>query len=184
MLREIIGWKILKEFTYRRPLVEVQCGCGEIEIRRKDHVLSGRSKYCKKCASSQTLRDHPNKLFGPRHHQGIGDISKTLWGAIKQGAKVRDIVFEITMQDAWDVYQNQKGLCALSGEPIILKHGYVGCNVNWKEFNASLDRIDSSEGYVVGNIQCIHEDINRMKGCLPESKFLFWCERITQNRKS
>ena len=37
---------------------------------------------------------------------------------------------------------------------------------------ASLDRIDSSKGYVPGNIQCVHKDINALKTDFSEERFL------------
>jgi hypothetical protein len=178
-----MSWKILKEFKNRRTYVEVVCDCGSIEIRRKDHVLSGRTKSCKRCSVMQTLKNFPNERFGPRNHEGVGDISKTLWNAYKFGAKKRGIPFEITLGDAWKIFLNQKGRCALSGEIITLKHGYKKSNVDWKGFTASLDRIDSSLGYVTGNIQWVHEDVNYIKRDLSEIDFICWCTKIAERNK-
>ena len=48
---------------------------------------------------------------------------------------------------------------------------------------ASLDRINSKKGYVEGNIQWVHKDINMMKHCLETSDFIKWCEKINENFK-
>ena len=53
-------------------------------------------------------------------------------------------------------------------------------NVVWKDFTASLDRKDSTKGYELDNVQWIHEDLNRMKGNLPDFVFIQWCKRIAQ----
>jgi len=47
---------------------------------------------------------------------------------------------------------------------------------------ASLDRIDSSKGYVRGNIQWVHIAINFMKHSLPEEEFIRWCCLVAQYR--
>jgi hypothetical protein len=44
--------------------------------------------------------------------------------------------------------------------------------------NASLDRIDSSKGYVEDNVQWIHKELNCLKMDIPENKLIKWCELI------
>jgi hypothetical protein len=174
-------WIILEEILHNKRLqFKVQCDCGIIEIRRKDHVVSGRTKSCKVCSCKETLRKHPNKKFGSRPHEGIGDISKTLIGAYRFAAKRRGIPFEITGGYAWAVFQSQNGMCALSGVPITIKHGYKNSNIDWKQFTASLDRINPDSGYIIGNIQWVHEDVNYIKRDLDEKEFIEWCERIAE----
>lgn len=46
---------------------------------------------------------------------------------------------------------------------------------------ASLDRIDSSKGYVEGNVQWVHKDVNYIKQDLEESYFKKLCKLITEN---
>ena len=45
---------------------------------------------------------------------------------------------------------------------------------------ASLDRIDSKKGYIEGNIQWVHKDINRMKWAFNEDYFIKLCNNIYQ----
>jgi hypothetical protein len=178
-----MSWKILRVVNKnKRNWCEVRCNCGYVGLRRKDHIDSGRTTACKKCSSSNTLKEHPNSKFGPRPHQGVGDISKTLWSAYKEGAKKRAVPFSITIEYAWDLFEKQNRLCALSGIPITLKHGYKGCNVDWKGFTASLDRIDSEKGYVEGNVQWVHEDINYIKRDLPEGRFIELCKAVSKTK--
>jgi len=44
--------------------------------------------------------------------------------------------------------------------------------------NISIDRIDSSIGYVRGNVQFVCDVVNRMKQDLPQKELLMWCKRI------
>jgi hypothetical protein len=67
-------------------------------------------------------------------------------------------------------------ICALSGEAITLpknRTDFVGGG-----YTASLDRIDSSKGYIVGNVQWVHKDINFMKFTFSESRFIDLCKKV------
>jgi hypothetical protein len=44
---------------------------------------------------------------------------------------------------------------------------------------ASLDRIDSSKGYTLGNIQWVHKWVNLMKQDMTDQEFIEWCKTIT-----
>mgnify|MGYP007044016634 CR=1 FL=1 len=68
----------------------------------------------------------------------------------------------------------------MSGLPILIaktnKERKLGINT------ASLDRIDSSKGYIEGNVQWVHKDINWMKQDFNEEYFIFLCSEITKNK--
>jgi hypothetical protein len=49
---------------------------------------------------------------------------------------------------------------------------------------ASLDRIDSSKGYIEGNVQWIHKHINKMKNNFNESYFIEICKKISQKNQN
>ncbi len=44
--------------------------------------------------------------------------------------------------------------------------------------NISIDRIDSSVGYVRGNVQFVCDVVNRMKQDLLQEELSLWCKRI------
>jgi hypothetical protein len=44
--------------------------------------------------------------------------------------------------------------------------------------NISIDRIDSSVGYVRDNVQFVCDVANRMKQDLSQKELLVWCKRI------
>jgi hypothetical protein len=48
-------------------------------------------------------------------NKGVGEISGSFWALIKAGASRRNIPFELNINDAWDLYLRQGGVCALSG---------------------------------------------------------------------
>lgn len=107
-------------------------------------------------------------------------ISGRDWYQIKNQAIKRGIIFLITIDDVWDVYIKQNKKCALSGLDIKFKE--VG-DAN-RDKTASLDRIDSTKGYEVGNIQIVHKTVNRMKWDSKEPDFLKFCEVIYKFQES
>jgi len=73
------------------------------------------------------------------------------------------------------LFQKQNGKCALSGVEIsLLKKSGVS--------TASLDRVDSSKGYIKGNVQWVHKDVNFMKYNFDESYFLDMCKKVVVNK--
>lgn len=74
-------------------------------------------------------------------------------------AKVRK-KFKVNIDSKYleELWNNQKGKCALSNIPI--EHPKYNKNINYM---ASLDRIDSSKGYVKGNVQFVSCAINYAK---------------------
>ena len=52
---------------------------------------------------------------------------------------------------------------------------------NKKYKTATLDRIDSTLGYIKTNVQWVHRDINKLKSNFPESYLIKLCGRIYLN---
>jgi len=76
----------------------------------------------------------------------------------------------------FDLWNIQDGRCAYSGMPLSIEvnHPHV----------VSLDRIDSSEGYMKGNLQLVSWTVNRMKQDIEEKIFLEMCFMITEKHKN
>jgi len=173
-------WGVLKVFTDRRRYCVVKCTCGSVETRREDHVLSGRTKCCKSCASKKTAREHGVPEPG---YKGVGDLSGTFWSHIRRGAKKREIGFNLGIEDAWNLFIKQGQRCALSNVLITLsRHAAAGAPVR-KEITASLDRKDSSKGYFLSNVQWVHKEINYIKRGLSQKEFIDWCVAVSKSQK-
>ncbi len=65
------------------------------------------------------------------------------------------------------LYYKQSGLCALTKLPL--------------NNDSSIDRIDSTIGYIKGNIQLLLTIINRMKRDLPQQEFIELCKAVARN---
>lgn len=146
-----------------------QCSCGVTKTINSFNLDAGHTTSCgcrrKRCGSQH------------HHWKGIGELSGLSWGRIQSASRIRGrpIPFEITQRQAWDLFLSQARQCKLTGTTLNL-------DVNRGEITASLDRIDSSKGYVLGNVQWVHKDINLMKWDLTQERFLYWATKIYQHQ--
>lgn len=127
------------------------------------HLMRGKTKSFSFGASK-----------GSNHHQwsGCGDISGNYWNSVTRKAASRQLPLEVTLEYVWNLFLAQDRKCALSG--VSLYFGETGqC-----PYTASLDRIDSSKGYIVGNVQWVHKHVNLMKNRLEETEFFDFCRKI------
>jgi hypothetical protein len=112
---------------------------------------------------------------------GSGDICGTYMTYLRRKARERNLCFEVTHQELWDLYNKQEGRCALSGVPLLLstkidRHN----NIDREKHTASLDRIDNNKGYTVDNVQWVHKTVNRMRRQYTIDEYRLWCRRIVE----
>lgn len=99
---------------------------------------------------------------------------------MKGEAEKRNLEFTLTPEIMWEVFQQQDGKCVLSGiELSFVKEGQTS---RQNDSTASLDRIDSTKGYVAGNVQWVHKHINFMKQAFPDEYFIGMCRTVTLNQ--
>ena len=136
------------------PVCLCQCDCGNLHKVLRYALLTGSTRSC------GCLR--PNQ--SPYHDY----IGKRLWGSLKRNARTRQIPFEVSIEYVWKLFEKQNSKCALSQLLLTMNE------------NASLDRIDSSRGYIEGNLQWVHKDINTMKWDLTQERFIQLCKMVAQ----
>lgn len=136
--------------------------CGEMQsyLRKNYAELSLKhDKLCKKCA---------NKDPETNQHKGYykDALRASFVHKYKTGADTRGIEWSVEFDDLADLLIEQDFKCALSGTPIQAME---------LSNNASLDRIDSSKGYVEGNVQWVLSEINMMKQQYSQERFIELC---------
>lgn len=116
------------------------------------------------------------RLIGNKHPNWTGykEISGAMWKLIKRGAKKRKLEFSIDLPYVWELFLKQKRCCALTGMELKFRK----TDTDYESRTASLDRINSSKGYIKGNVQWVHKDINNMKWNFDEQYFIDMCKKI------
>lgn len=149
-----------------------KCQCGQIKTIEKYVLKKGLRKRCIICAAKERSGlNSPNR-------KGYKEISGLFWNQIVTAASKRSIKLSISCKEVYDLLADQNFRCALSGNKLYLSQTYKE-HTKEKKTTASLDRIDSSKGYVLSNLQWVHKDINKMKWAFNEEIFLNWCKTIT-----
>lgn len=179
---------------------------GQFELKHKDQVI-GDTVYCVKCKehkhfsefhkrtgmTQRMQRDYKCKICSKqdRHVDYIRgaelkrnrrrDPNVFLKDVLQhaKGRKRAELGFDLDIEYCIELLNNQNHKCAISGVSMttITGEGQVNTNI-------SIDRIDSSKGYVKGNIQFVCRIINIMKTNLSSSDFLEWCNIIVNNNKN
>lgn len=108
------------------------------------------------------------------------DLSGIFYSDIIYSANRRGIKFDsvnLTMEYLWNLYIAQDKKCALSKVEIKLFKDFKK-KKNLRLNTASLDRIDSTKDYEVGNVQWVHKDINKMKSTFKQENFIELCKNV------
>jgi hypothetical protein len=146
-------------------IFKMRCDCGK-EYNARYYA----SKICVK--SCGCIPNKPSKCL-------YGEIILSSWTKLVYEAKQRNLEFSISPEYIWNIFLQQERKCRFSGLELILaksnKERESGCAT------ASLDRIDSSKGYIEGNVQWIHKDLNFMKSNMSDKEFINWCSLVTDN---
>lgn len=135
-----------------------ECICGKRKTYRIKEVKSGVVKNC----GCVRIKNKPSIL------QKYHDLFS--YGAIKRKLEV-----SVSVEYIENLLIKQNFKCALTGLDIIIDY-------NYKIMTASLDRIDSKKGYIEGNLQWVHKDINMLKRTLTNEKLISYCELIVNHK--
>ena len=152
-------------------------------------------KECKKCKSkrdkrylaalSPEKRERRNRLMSIRQRRYA--VEHPFYWMMKQvrfRAKHAPIKREVAINSAYleKLWKRQKGLCALTGQPMILsvlnKRGWR----NQKD-RVSVDRTDPDKGYTKRNIQLVRAIVNICKNAYAQADFILICSQVAQHQK-
>lgn len=174
-LGEVIeNWTVIDDVPqkykkFRTKCYKVKCTCGNVSMVPAYALYSGQSTKCGSCGS---------KSGSSERHLGNNEIIGKYLSNCKHRAKKKGMSFDLTPEYLEYLFKKQQRCCALTKIPLQLR-----INSSNFEFTASLDRIDSSKGYVEGNVQWVHKWINKMKLNLPQEKFFELCRAVISNNQ-
>ena len=130
-------------------------------VRRKDHAIAHVGKPCKKCSSRR-----PKEIYR--------GFRMSWFRKYEYHAGMRNKAWELSVDEAVDIFENQNGCCALTGLPL-------ATNGPFNDITASLDRIDNSRGYTPDNVHWVHKAVNFMRGDMPLDEFVHACRGVAKH---
>jgi hypothetical protein len=111
------------------------------------------------------------------NYKGYNEISLEFFNRIRSNACTRDYDFDISIEYIWDIYEKQNRKCAISDLDISLP--IKSKSLRNGTVTASLDRINSSKGYIESNIQWVHKNVNLSKLSLNNKEYIIYCLMIS-----
>ena len=145
------------------------CGKEQSYLRRNYAINSyNEAKECKACS---------NKKPENCKHKGWvkGVLRNSFARKYKANAELRNLDWDVTFDYLADLLIEQDFKCSLTGWDI----DAVEVNKN----TASLDRIDSSMGYIEGNVQWVHKMVNMCKQQYEQEDFISMCQAVANKVK-
>lgn len=134
--------------------VRCKCDCGsEEKLVSVYNLMQGNSTACTICSHIKYGIDNPQ-------WRGYKELPSRFCRKVKTKEDC------VALLKSW---RDTKGKCALTGWDISFSDG-----------TASLDRIDSSKGYVQGNTQWVHINANVAKNGFDLEYFITLCHAIAQ----
>ncbi len=159
---------------------EHKCSCGETNPNK---FYVKRKTKCKKCILNNAkikytnLNESDREKYIKKQNKWQDDnfLNFRLLQA-KSRAKSKKLPFEIDVEYLEELLEQQENKCFYSG--IEMGIGRLA------KYSASIDRIDSTKGYVKGNVAFVIAAVNTMKSDLSEKEFLSIVKAIYKKQKS
>lgn len=144
------------------PAYKIICSCGnEKLVIDSGNMQRDSATKCYRCVQ--------NDRKGSKLYRGYRVAN---FNRIKDKGIYRGYEWDLTIDNLMDVADDQNRVCALSGVPLEFN------GVGRTSVTASLDRIDNSKGYIHGNVQWVHKDVNRMRNIFSVDQFVEICKRV------
>lgn len=144
--------------------------------------VDGRPKYnswCKSCIAKKQASYHKRtwgedklKYTAFKRTKSVRSYLQYLRAKAVQRKKAGEVLSLDALELLW---HTQQGLCALTGWPMTMElaNGVVPTN-------CSLDRIDSEQGYAVGNVQLVCRAANVAKSDMSTADFVKMCRAVVE----
>lgn len=156
-------WTVLEGPIYQNHTAyyKVRCDCGKELLKLPVEILNpNRHLQCASCAQKE------NKLESMIANGKVGELALTQYTKLKKAARQRNYDFEVSIEYLWNLFVAQKQMCAITGD-------YMQ-NIR----KASLDRIDSSKGYIEGNVQWVTKQANLSKHIMTMNELYEFCKKV------
>lgn len=161
----------MKKYLQNRKLVEIKCDNCHIVCQKplseyKRNSTLGRKMFCSRScsvANNSHTRDRSKGNYKWDHlkkYQECDELTPFRYSFRSLKRRYKEI--GVTIEDLKSKWESQNGICPYTGFKMQLKTFSKKASIN-KMYQASLDRIDSSKGYTLENIEWVCCPINYLK---------------------
>lgn len=185
---QTVGELFIKEVLFHKSLVngkterQYKCVCickKEIQIRasllspnvKRQQINCGHDRV-KRCKYAQVFSANSRRL--PSKEKAKGQVISTY----KSGAKRRNLSFQLTNQQVFDLVEQNCSYCG--SEPKNISKVYVNKKHKiWEEYlHNGIDRVDNTKGYELDNSITCCIICNKAKDIMSKQDFLSWIEQV------
>lgn len=180
-------------------MIDVKCAyCGNIilkelrEYKRQIKKDPNKRFFCNlSCTAHQRNKDSPPKGDTNRFGKAIRVLKHDEYSPFRyfilraksrtKSKTKRNFEFDLDLEYLKNLWGEQNGICPITGKFLILPKGTDG----WDEmspYNASLDRIDNSKGYIKGNVRYIAYIANLGRSAFSDEQLISFCKVVTAHQ--
>ena len=154
---------------HKNKMYKCRCDCGNIITVRGNALTSGNTKSCG-CYGFESRK-------AKRLPNNKGVINQIILG-YKRHARDRGLDWELTYEQVEDIIQSPCFYCGEEKSNLkITKNCQEGFRYN------GIDRIDSSKGYVIGNVVASCKKCNLAKMDMDQKDFIIWVQKVADYTK-
>ena len=137
--------------------------CGA--LKPADHFSAAQVR-CNKCRASKMKSDANASV--------ASYMTKKLSGVRYRHRKKNNGTEPVKLDHLMALYQQQGGMCALTGLP-------MHSTSDESDLSVSVDRINNDLGYEDGNIRLVCARVNLMMNTLDDAHFTWWCRAVVNH---
>lgn len=165
-------------YKQKRKLVTVTCDyCGKEfskpESEYKRNIKLGRHNFCSRSCCGKHIGElhlpptqaQLNAMHSIKNFSGNRNDEYTPFREILRVVRNRTKDFNLDLPYLKQLWESQNGVCPYTHLKLILPTWNNSPDIRYR---ASLDRIDSSKGYIKGNVQFITTPINYLKSTMSD----------------
>jgi hypothetical protein len=141
-----------------------------------------RARNAKHAREILLYKERVEKAAGVNGNQRMTFLQQN----ISRAGNRPELTHDITINQWYleELYQKQRGRCALTGVKLEFTRGGEYWGGKWcNPRSCTIDRIDSSKGYEFGNVQLVICEVNVVKRDLPDGDFKALCAKVTAHQK-
>lgn len=167
-----------------RPKIEILCqNCNKVFIKdRREYNRRIKNSittfYCSRsCSTSSSNRIKIIKRTNllPYNKNRLDEYSP--FREILRRCHKRDKEYDIDLIYISELWKQQNGKCSITNVSLILPKSNEKIKHN-NNYLASIDRIDSNQGYVKGNIRFVSVTVNYLKNSMTDTQVMEFIEII------